>query len=342
MTTKVALFGAGMISMAHAAAAKRLGYDLVGVASRSAARTQQVAATLGTTPTDYAAMPAGADVVAVSTPPQCHADDAIRMLRAGAAVLLEKPLCTTLEDADRIVRATAEHGGRLLYAENLAYAPVVQAMVALAGSVGRATNLEVRSLQSLPDWGAFTTDEWGGGALFDLGVHPLAVAMLLANAAGEGRVVAVSAVLRGGVGHGSDEHAEVRLHFRSGFAATVESSWQHGPDPLWDAQLAGVDGVVRAELLPRQSLERDGDPVDFPVSTSPLPVLEQLGYAQQLRALVDDTNAGREPVMSAAFGREVLQVVMAGYASAGQGGELVPLPFTGPRDRTPLQLWRGA
>ena len=46
--------------------------------------------------------------------------------------------------------------------------------------------------------------------------------------------------------------------------------------------------------------------------------------------------------MSAAFGREVLQVVMAGYTSAGLAGEPVPLPFTGPRDRTPLQLWRGA
>ena len=73
-----------------------------------------------------------------------------------------------------------------------------------------------------------------------------------------------------------------------------------------------------------------------------MPLLEQLGYAAQLRALVDDVNAEREPMMSAAFGREVLQVVLAGYESAGLGGELVSLPFSGPRDRTPLQLWRGA
>jgi hypothetical protein len=45
--------------------------------------------------------------------------------------------------------------------------------------------------------------------------------------------------------------------------------------------------------------------------------------------------------MSAAFGREVLQVVLGAYTSAGRSGATVPMPFTGARDRTPLQLWRG-
>ena len=43
----------------------------------------------------------------------------------------------------------------------------------------------------------------------------------------------------------------------------------------------------------------------------------------------------------AAFGRVVLDVVCAAYASAGAGGTEVPLPFSGRRDRTPLELWRG-
>jgi predicted dehydrogenase len=100
--------------------------------------------------------------------------------------------------------------------------------------------------------------------------------------------------------------------------------------------------VVRAELLPEPLLEFNGDAVALPATSAPMAVLEQLGYAAQLRALVDDVAQGREPLMSATFGREVLQVVLAAYTSAGLGGEQVPLPFTGPRDRTPLQLWRGA
>jgi myo-inositol 2-dehydrogenase / D-chiro-inositol 1-dehydrogenase len=339
--TRVALHGAGMISMAHAASAGLLGYEVSAVASRTPERALRVASMFASRATTYDALPGDADVVVIATPPQCHADDSVRMLEAGAAVLVEKPLCRTMEEADRIVDAAARHNGRLLYGENLAYAPVITTMVSLAARVGTPTDVEVRSLQGLPTWGAFTTDEWGGGALFDLGVHPLAVAMLLANAAGLGRAVAVSATLRGGVGHGSDEHADVRLHFASGFRARVVASWQGGPDPVWDAQLAGEQGVLRAEIFPTPVLEHNGDPVALPTPTGSMPLLEQLGYAAQLRALVDDATAGREPIMSAAFGREVLQVVLAAYTSAGSDGARVSLPFTGPRDRTPLQLWRG-
>jgi predicted dehydrogenase len=173
----VALDGAGMIAMAHAASARHLGMDLTAVASRTSARAEKIAGTFGSVATTYDWLPGGADIVVVATPPQCHAEDTIRLLDAGAAVLVEKPLCRTLEEADRMVEAAARHGGRLLYCENLAYAPVITTMVALAGRVGTPTDLEVRSLQGLPTWGAFTTDEWGGGALFDLGVHPLALAM---------------------------------------------------------------------------------------------------------------------------------------------------------------------
>ena len=338
--TNIALCGAGWISMAHAAAARQLGYPLVAVASRTVERAQQIADTFNTTAVTYDQLPDTAQVVVVATPPQCHAADSIRLLDAGAAVLLEKPLCRTMHEADQLVAAAARHGGRLLYGENLAYAPVIQRMIALVPRIGALTHLEVRSLQGLPTWGDFTSDEWGGGALFDLGVHPLAVALLLANAAGEGRPVAVSAGLRGGEGHGSDEHAEVTLRYRSGLTASVVASWQAGPEPLWDAQVAGQEGVLRADIIPTQVLELNGDEVALPEFNGPIPALDQLGYAAQLSALVDDIAVGREPVMSAAFGREVLQVVLAAYLSAGRRGDEVELPFTGPSDLTPLQLWR--
>lgn len=339
--TTLALCGAGLIAGAHAAAAKALGWDVVAVASRSPERAQALAERAGGRAAGYDELPAGADIVVVATPPQCHADDAVRLLDAGAAVLLEKPMCRTLDEADRLVDAAARNGGRLLYGENLAYAPIIGQVLALVPRVGALTHLEVRSLQDLPTWGDFTTDEWGGGALFDLGVHPLAVALLVANRAGHGRPVAVEAELRGGEGHGSDEHAEVTLHFRTGFTARVVSSWQAGPGQQWDVQVAGESGVVRAELFPEMRLEWNGDEVALTPSSLSIPLLETAGYVGQLAALRDDVAAGREPVMSAAFGRETLQIVLASYASAGHGGRLEELPFRGPRDRTPLQLWRG-
>ena len=336
---RVALLGAGWIAQAHAAATRHNGYELVAVASRSAARTAEQATALSARAATYAELPGDADIVVVATPPQCHADNAIRMLQAGAAVLLEKPLCTTLADADRLVAAAQAHGNRLLYAENLAYSPVVLALLSRTPSLGPLTHLEVRAQQGLPTWGAFTTDEWGGGALFDLGAHPLSIAMLVANAAGAGRPTSVSARLRGGVGHNSDERADVEVTYSSGLVAKVVSSWQAGPEAQWDAQVASATGVLRAELLPTPSLELNGDLIALSRPTTTPPEIEQFGYLGQLRALADDSSAQRTPAMSASFGRAVLDVTCAAYWSAGRDGIPTPLPFAGPRELTPLQLW---
>ncbi|MEZ5272220.1 MAG: hypothetical protein R2694_07915 [Ilumatobacteraceae bacterium] len=73
----------------------------------------------------------------------------------------------------------------------------------------------------------------------------------------------------------------------------------------------------------------------LPTTAGEVPVLEDLGYLPQLRAFVADLDAGRPPVMDGRFGREVLQVVMAAYTSAGRAGRRSrcrsPGRATGPR-----------
>ena len=341
MSPRIGLWGAGMISGAHGAAAKLLGMPLVGVASRTSSRAAGQAERLGTTALTYDDLPGGAEIVVVSTPPQMHAADTLRLLDAGASVVLEKPLCTTLDDADELVAAAAAHGQRVLYAENLAYAPVVQTLLAHARDLGPITHLEIRALQSLPTWGEFTSDAWGGGALFDLGVHPLALAVLAAGANGAGPVVLVSAGLRGGAGHNSDEHAEVQLTFRNGLVGTVISSWQYDTGQIWDVQVSSATGVLRADFWPRPTLERNGDPIALPPNDSPLAFIDEMGYTGQLRAFADDIVRGSTPLMDVEFGRLILDIVCAAYWSAGHGGVPEAVPFTGPRDKTPLELWHG-
>lgn len=336
----LALCGAGLISYAHLAAARHLGLEVVAVASRTPERAAERAAQVGASAVGYAELPAGAQHVLVLTPPALHAGDTLTMLDAGAAVLVEKPLCRTLAEADALVAAAADHGERVLYGENLAYAPVVRELLQRAPALGTLTNLEVRALQHLPTWGDFTTDEWGGGALFDLGVHPLAVAVLAARVGGAGEVSAVECALRGGSGHGTDEHAEVSLHFESGLVGKVVSSWQGPQQPLWDAQLASATGVLRAELLPVPRLEQLGEPVALPPARTDPPLVDQYGYLDQLRAFVADVGDGRRPFMDAAFGRHILEIVCAAYSSAGADSAPVAMPFGGERAWTPLQHWR--
>jgi predicted dehydrogenase len=336
----VALCGAGAIAGAHGVVARLLGLEVVAVASRSAASAERRAAEFGGRAVAYEDLPAGADITVVSTPPPNHATDAARVLLAGGAVVLETPIATTLADADVLVKATAATG-RLLYAENLAYAPVVQAMLARVSRLGTLTSLEVRALAPRPTWGGYTEPWWGGGALFDLGAHPLALALLLAAPAA---VVSVHARVEQPEDLQTDDHAEVTLHFDSGLQARVAASWRGGPVPVWDAQAASATGVLRAELLPDPLLEHNGDPVPLPpvrAAVRELPQLEQYGYLGQLEAFVADMAAGRSPRAGAALGRAVLEVTCAAYASAGQGGAAVAIPFPGPRDHTPWELWHG-
>ena len=322
----------------HAAAADLLdGVRIGAVASRDPEHAAVLAARAGARPCTYEQLPAGCPAVVVATPPALHAAHALAAAGAGAAVLVEKPLCTTLAEADRLVAAAAA-GAPIAYAENLVHAPVVGRALEHAAQLHGIDVLEVRAIQPRPTWGDFLTEGWGGGALFDLGPHPLALALLLAAPA---TPVEVSATLGGADDHPVDEHAEVGLRFDSGALARIVVSWRGAGDPVWDAQASAPDGVVRFELLPRPLLERNGVEVRLPPLPADQPApLVALGYVDQLRSFAADVAGGRPPTVGAAFGRSVLDVVCGAYASAAEDGAWVPLPFTGSRTRTPHQLWR--
>jgi len=330
--------GSGWIASVHGLAVEQVpGLRVTRVASRDPQRAAAAAARVGARACAYDELPDGVPGVVICTPPAVHAAQALAYVEAGAAVLVEKPLCTTLVEADALVAAT-ERGARIAYAENLVHAPIVQLALEQRAPIGPLDQLEVRALQDRPSWGSFLTEAWGGGVLFDLGVHPLAVALLLAAPA---RPTAVRAELGGADDHPVDEHAELDLRFDTGLVARVVASWRGGDTPVWDAQASSPTGVVRIELLPDLRLERDGHTVALPgLPEGVPPQLEELGYLRQIESFALDLRDGRAPELGPAFGRSILDVTCAAYHSAATNRSWVQLPFAGPRDRTPLQLWK--
>ncbi len=331
----VALCGAGMISGAHLLAANRRGLPVVAVASRTSASAQDRASLVGARVVQYSDLPAGADIVVISTPPKCHLNDARQALERGAAVLLEKPMTITLAEADELV--DLQPGPRLVYAENLAFAPIVREFVRRSVTMGPIRHFELRTIQSAPTWGGFLTPAWGGGVLFDLGVHPLAIALLVARATGNGEVERVSARL---AGVETDTHAEIDLEFASGLRTRVVASWDGPESGIWDAQVSSPTSVVRLELRPHLTLEVDGHDTGFPSSDWKVPLIDDFGYAEQLSTLDAGLDSGRPSNMDVVFGRWILEVVCASYVSAARDAEWVPVPSGCDRSRTPWQLWR--
>lgn len=334
--TSVALCGAGTIAGVHALAAREANLPVVAVASRSRERASRRATEFGCRAVDYDRLPAGAEIVVVATPPAQHAEHTRAALAAGASVLVEKPLCRTLAEADQMAAADGAH--RIVYAENLAFSPVVEEFLGRARTLGPLTHLEARTLQSRPTWGDFLDPSWGGGVLFDLGVHPLALVVLVARSSGNGDVESVRAELSG---DSTDLHADVWLTFGSGLRAHVVASWDGPESGVWDLQASSRTAVLRADLRPDIALEMNGEPIALPATSASIPIIEQFGYVAQMRAVADTQHDGRGSFMDVKFGRAILEIVAAAYVSARHGGAETPVPCGCDRDLTPWELWRG-
>lgn len=116
---------------------------------------------------------ASVDAVAFSVPPAIQAELALKAVRAGKAVILEKPIADTLDNAKRLVDAIDKVGVASLVTFSYRYAPDVRAFVEKAKSQafrgGRGVFLTNAYLG-----GPFATD-WrlAGGSIVDIGPHAM-------------------------------------------------------------------------------------------------------------------------------------------------------------------------
>ena len=61
------------------------------------------------------------DAVVVATPPRTHASIALELMRAGKSVLVEKPLATSVEDAEAMVGTARDEGVVLMVGHTFEY-----------------------------------------------------------------------------------------------------------------------------------------------------------------------------------------------------------------------------
>jgi predicted dehydrogenase len=154
---KVAVVGAGYLGRFHAQKYAAMdGVELVAVVDTDPSRAAAVAAETGCeASTDLGAVVGRVDAASVVTPNVYHFETARPLLDAGAHVMLEKPLTTTLEQADELI-ALAEERGVILQAGHLErFNPAVRVMRErakkplfieahrLSGFKNRATDVDV-------------------------------------------------------------------------------------------------------------------------------------------------------------------------------------------------------
>jgi predicted dehydrogenase len=114
------------------------------------------------------------DVVIVATPPVLHAPIALELLRAGKHVVVEKPMCLTVADADELLAVSAEVGKTITVHQNRRWDGDFLALrrAVDTGLLGDVFNMEtfVGSFEHPCRW--WHSDEaFSGGAVYDWGSH---------------------------------------------------------------------------------------------------------------------------------------------------------------------------
>lgn len=182
-----------------------------------------------------AARPDGIEAVVIVTPNHLHAPIATAFLKAGIDVICDKPLATTLPEAEALVALSARLGRKLLVTlNNTGYAMVRQAreMVA-AGELGRLVAVHASYIQ---DWLTLPIDaegnkqaEWRtdparagqSAVLADIGVHAYNLACFISGQ----QATEVAADLFTAVpGRRLDDNAHLLVRWTGGARGTIVAS----------------------------------------------------------------------------------------------------------------------
>ncbi len=205
------------------------------------------------------------EAVSVALPNFLHAPVTIAALEAGKHVLLEKPFATSEAEALSVIGA-AERSGRILtVGMNQRFTVEAQTVRALVerGELGEVYHLKAHWTRrsGAPRFGTWFADRKrsGGGALLDIGVHMLDLALSLIGNFSPLAVSGFSYSKFGsrGLGEGSwgksdpgerifdvDDFAGALVRLQGGVTLELEASWarhQAAPDSR-DVELFGTEG----------------------------------------------------------------------------------------------------
>ncbi len=232
MKTGFALVGAGLFGERHAQAYSRHhDVDFAWVCDLDAARAERIAAAYGarrwtTKLEDVLADPAVV-AVSVATPDPAHRAVAIACAAAGKHMLIEKPLATTVADAEAIVAAAEEAGVTVMVDfHNRVNPPFVAARDALArGDLGTPSYVYARLSNTI----AVPQDmlRWSGdsSALWFLGSHMVdIVGWILQDTPVRAYAVMREGVLKG-LGIAAPDFHVATVEYAKGTVAVFEHAW---------------------------------------------------------------------------------------------------------------------
>jgi predicted dehydrogenase len=342
---KIGVIGAGGISHAHMGGYRQLpDVEIAAVADVLPGRAKEWAEKYDVSRAfeDYRELLAIEEIegVSVCTYNRAHAQPTIDALRAGKAVLCEKPMAPTLEEAAAMLRAARETGKMLMIGVHSRFSRSQQfaKKVVASGTLGEIYYAEIVGTRrrGIPGGTFIQQETAGGGAVIDIGVYSLDTAL---DIMGQPRPVSVSAVTSNVIGRTHtpppgawrwdpakldvEEFGSAFIRFSNGAALVFKISWAVHLESLGKSFFLGPTGGLQLDPL---EIYRDefGTMVNI---TPKLPDERIDRFKEEMQAFTDAIRENRPAPIPA---EEVVwtNVIMDGiYRSAAEGREVaVGLP----------------
>ncbi len=356
--TKVLILGTGFIFGIHLESYRRFvpEAEVVAVFSRNLQRAEAVARIHGIPQwygdIEQAITQSGCDVVDVCLPNFLHARAALVAAREGKHVIVEKPLAMNLEEAQEMIAACKAAGRKLMYAEELCFAPKYERVRNLAqeGALGKVFQMRQSEKHSGPhsDW-FYDVSLSGGGVIMDMGCHAFGWFRWMMGAVKPVSVYAHMDTIVHQCRTKGEDNSLVVVEFESGAIGVAENSWakQGGMDDR--IEVYGTEGVAYADLFMANAaltyskkgyeyaFEKAGATQGWSFAVSEESFNQ--GYPHELKHFIECVRSDQTPLVTGEDGRAVLEIIMAAYESA-RLGQKVRLPFH-PHVAKPIDLWRG-
>jgi predicted dehydrogenase len=275
------------------------------------------------------------DAVVVATPVSTHFDLALRALRAGKHVLVEKPLAPTAAQAAQLVEEAARRGRVLMVDHTFVYTAAVQKIQALveAGDLGDLYYYDSARV----NLGLFQHDV---NVLWDLAVHDVAIMDFVLPS----RPCAVSATGASHVPGGPENIAYLTLFFAGSLIAHIHVNWL-APVKLRRTLIGGSRKmIVYDDLEPIEKLKiydkgitlTNGQErvyqllVGYRTGDMWAPHLDTAeALHTEVRHFLDCVASGRRPLTDGVVGLRVVQILEAASRSLAERGRPVSLESSG-------------
>ena len=243
--------------------------------------------------TDYRLLFDRVDAVVVAVPTELHREIAVPFLERGIPVLVEKPMSRTVEDADRMVEASAAGGAILAVGHTERHNPAVAVALRL---VSAPRFVEVHRLSAFPDR-SLDID-----VVFDLMIHDLDIILTIAQS----EVTSIEAV---GVPVLTPKYdiANVRLRFASGCIANITAS-RISKDRVRKIRFFQRDAYLSVDYASQEVegwrlVRREPRPG---IEGGPIPVERDEPLRRELADFVRAVRDGGQPLVDGQAGRRAL------------------------------------